>query len=282
MARSVFNGDSPGATDLSYFFFLISAVYYFYFSRERSRLSYQRIRPFLGFVVFSAFFASQFLVFSVKWMWGRARPHQVLSGKLPFSHWYEFGPQSVSDGIFYGSFPSGHTATIFFLITFSYFLIADRARSKRSKMAGLIWTVAVLALTGMMIVGRSMTRDHWVTDTVGVCLLSWICIHLIYYEVLKIPAQNRYVDSFRAYPPLPRYWEISLLWRLLFITIGLMSVVIGTRAIFIDHTPWLALIIFPGLALVFIFSKNLLTCYRSLMIPFRPFTDKSDSLPKTE
>jgi hypothetical protein len=214
-------------------------------------------------------------------MWGRARPYLVWSGKLPFSHWYQFGPQSVSDGIYYGSFPSGHTATIFLLMTLSYFLIADRPRSIRSRLVGLIWAIVVLILTGMMIVGRSMTRDHWVTDSVGSSLLSWIFIHLIYFTVLNIPAQNRYVDTNLRYAPLPRFWEISLLWRFFLITIGLMGIVIGTRAFFIDHTPWLALIVIPGLGLVFKFSKNLLHIYHELMAPFRPFTSKHDSSPQT-
>ncbi|MCG8335395.1 MAG: phosphatase PAP2 family protein [Proteobacteria bacterium] len=269
--RTLFNGSKPGLSDPAIILQLVNLGCYLYYSRQRKLFKMDRYRPFWGFMIFCSLFTGLGLVHSFKWVLGRARPYLVLDGKLAYSSWYEFGSQFVTDGIFYGSFPSGHTATVFLLVTLSYFLIANSNYSTKIKVFGWIWGVIVLIMTGMMILGRSITLHHWLTDSVGIMLLSWIFIHLIYFRILNIPAQIRYVENKKQYPPLPRYWELSLLWRLFLITIGLMSICIGGRAPFIEGAAPLSAIVLPGVLLVFIFSKNFIKTYRLYMSHFQPF-----------
>ncbi len=273
MQRTLFNGGKPGLTDPAIILLLVNLGFYLYYSRKRASERLNKFRPLFGFVFFCSLFTGLGLVHSLKWVLGRARPYLVLDGKLPFSNWYEFGPQFVTDGIYYGSFPSGHTATIFLLITLSYYLINHPGYGCKEKIAGWIWGGVVMIMTLMMIMGRSITLDHWLSDSIGMSILSWIFIHLIYFYILKIPAQVRYVEAHKDYADLPRYWEIILLWRLFLITIGVMSVLIGIRSLFIKHASWLAVIVIPGLFLILYFSKSLLKVYRDCMIPFQPFYD---------
>ena len=271
MQRTLFNGSKPGLSDPAIILQLVNLGFYLYYSRKRQSVWLDRYRPFFGFMVFCSFFTGLGLVHSVKWVLGRARPYLVLDGKLDYSSWHEFGSQFVTDGVFYGSFPSGHTATVFLLITLSYYLVANPNNSTKAKLIGWIWGIIVFVMTIMMILGRSITLHHWLTDSVGIMLLSWIFIHLIYFRILKIPAQIRYVENRKQYPPLPRYWELSLLWRLFLITIGVMSMLIGGRAPFIEGAAPLAAIVLPGVLLVFIFSKNFAKTYREYMSHFQSF-----------
>ncbi len=269
--RTLFDGSKPGLSDPAIILQLVNLGCYLYYSRQRQSLSFDRYRPFFGFMLFCSLFTGLGLVHSLKWVLGRARPYLVLDGEQAYSSWYEFGSHFVTDGVFYGSFPSGHTATVFLLITLSYFLIANPNSSAKVKLLGWIWGIIVFVMTAMMIMGRSITLHHWLTDSVGITLLSWIFIHLVYFRVLNIPAQIRYLEQKREYPPLPRYWELSLLWRLFLITIGVMSIVIGARAPFIDGAAPLAVIVLPGMLLVFVFCKSLTKTYRSYMSHFQSF-----------
>lgn len=271
MQRTVFNGSKPGLTDPAIILQLVNLGCYLYYSRQKQSLKLDRYRPFWGFMIFCSLFTGLGLVHSFKWVLGRARPYLVLDGKLAYSSWHEFGSQFVTDGVFYGSFPSGHTATVFLLITLSYFLIANPNSSTKTKVLGWIWGIIVFIMTIMMILGRSITLHHWLTDSVGIMLLSWMFIHFIYFRILNIPAQIRYVEQKKQYPPLPRYWEFGLLWRLFLITIGVMSILIGGRAPFIEGAAPLAVIILPGVLLVFIFSKSLAKTYGAYMSHFQPF-----------
>jgi membrane-associated phospholipid phosphatase len=269
MQRTLFNGSKPGLSDPAIILQLLNLGFYLVYSRQKASLRVDRIRPFWGFMLFCSLFTGLGLVHSLKWVLGRARPYLVLDGKLEYSSWYEFGSHFVTDGIFYGSFPSGHTATIFLLITLSYFLIANPVYSLKTKILGWIWGAVVLIMTLMMILGRSVTLHHWLTDSVGITLLSWIFIHVIFFSVLKIPAQIQYVENKKQYPPLPKYWEIGLLWRLFFIAVGSMAIIIGARAIVIKNAGWLSIIILPGILLIYVFSKSLARVYGTYMRHFK-------------
>jgi len=270
MGRSIINGGIPGASDPAIIYQLLIAAFYFAYSRKRANPAFHQYRPFLGFALFSCLFTGLGLVHSLKWIIGRARPNVVLKGdiRLPYTDWYEFGPQFISDGVFYGSFPSGHTATVFLMITVAYLLAGDRTNPIKTRLSGWLWGLVVLLYTSVMIVGRSMTYDHWITDSVGITLLSWISIHIIYYYVLKVPEQNRYVDSHNTYAPIPRYWEISLLWRVFMLTIGMMSIIIGFRSIIIQRTPWLVILAIPGIVLVYKFTISVIQLQRKSMSYF--------------
>ena len=265
MKRTFFEDGALGGSDPAIFFLLAIIGFYFAYSKKRKNPFYTQIRPFLGFVLFSALVAGLGLVQSLKWTLGRARPDLVLDGKFPFTHWFEFGPHFVSDGVFFGSFPSGHTATVFLLITLSYWLMGSPENKPFRRASGGIWGLFVFGLTGMMIAGRSTTLDHWLTDSIGVTLLIWISVHFIFFKILRIPEQIRYVSLYGSYLPLARYWELKLFWRLLLIILGSMAMVIGLRSVLISKMPGLIFLTLPGIVLVFYFSRSLRTVYRKSM-----------------
>lgn len=272
MKRSVFHSGKIGASDPAIILQLVILVSYFAYSIKRRQKAFHTFRPFLGFFVFCGLFTGLGLVHSIKWVVGRARPNLIFNeGKFFFTEWYEFGPQFVTDGVFYGSFPSGHTATIFLLITIAYWFIGHPFGTFKSKMFGWFWGVSIMVYSSGMIIGRSMSFDHWLTDSVGIVLLSWIFIHLIYYRILKIPAQVRYVAAKGQYAPLPRYWELSLLWRLFFITLGVMSVLIAARGLMIGRDSWLVLVAIPGAVIAYFLLKSVFQQYNKFMTHFQPY-----------
>ncbi len=268
MKRTVYQGLKFGASDPAIIFQIVIAALYFYYSPGHKQKSFLYYRPFLGFVLFSSLVTGLGLVHSTKWVMGRARPYLVFGDKLPYSQWFEFGPHFVSDGIYYGSFPSGHTATVFLLITISYWLIGNPQASPRSRAFGWAWGIPVLILTIMMSIGRCMTAHHWLSDSVGITLLAWISVHLNYYYILKIPRQVTHQSIQGTYAPLPRYWELRLLWRLLFLTLGIMGVIMGIRSIIIGQALWLILLVLPAVILVFYLVKQVRQVYRESLLQF--------------
>ncbi|MFH2129715.1 MAG: phosphatase PAP2 family protein [bacterium] len=268
--RTLADGDPFGGSDPGIIFALVMSVGYFcsYPGSPFPRL--QPWRPYLGFVFFSALVTGLGLVHSLKWMVGRARPYLVVRKGLPFTHWFESGPQFVSDGIFFGSMPSGHTATAILMLTLAYILAADRTQPLRVQFLGWVWGALTLVYAAGMAIGRSMTLHHWLSDGTGIILLDWIAIHLIFFMVLKIPRQVQYLRVHGRYPQLPRYWELQLLWRLLVLTLAVMAVVIGIKAMAFQKAPFLGLMLLPAVPMVAITGKNLKKTYLGIMVAFTP------------
>ena len=121
MVRSLFEGEGFGGGDPVVLFLLAAVIgYYIAWKRPEGRMG--PLRAQLGFVLSSAIVWALGLVHALKWSIGRARPYQVLYGEDPFTAWYEFGPHFVSEGVYHGSFPSGHTAQAALLLTLAYLL----------------------------------------------------------------------------------------------------------------------------------------------------------------
>jgi membrane-associated phospholipid phosphatase len=268
MKRTYLEGGAPGCSDPAILFLIIMIILYFCYPKSKQNPTSYLRRPFLGFVFFSTVVTGLCLVQSLKFALGRARPNLVLKHDLAFTNWHDFGVHFISDGVFYGSFPSGHTATVFLLITISYLLIGDPFGSVKQKTIGWIWGLLVFTFSLLMSLGRSMTLDHWLTDCVGIILMAWILIHLIYFYVLNIPGQMRYAKLHGSYAPPAKYWELSLLWRLLVITVGVLSIIIGIRSVVLQKVPLLILIAIPGTYVVYHFTKSLRLVHREFMMSF--------------
>ena len=241
MKRTLFDSGKFGASDPAIIFTLVIAMAYFINNPQKQISQFGLYRPQLGFVVASALITSLGLVHSIKYVVGRARPDLVLTHNYQYTQWYEFGPQFVADGVFYGSFPSGHTAGVFMLMTLSYILIFDPTKSLKFKIGGWIWGGLTLIYTSLMIIGRSMTLDHWLSDSIGITLLCWMSTHLLFFYIFKIPQQMEYLNQHQTYPPLSRYWEFKILWRLFILALCIMCTIIGFRALFIQRIPYLVL-----------------------------------------
>lgn len=261
MRRTMFEGGVFGGSDPGILVMLVPTIGYFLVLSSARFSSHKRWLPYLGFIFFSSLVTGLGLVHSLKWMVGRARPYLIIKKGIPFTHWFEFGPLHVSDGIFFGSIPSGHTATVILMITISYILAGDPAHSLRTKLLGWGWGILVMIYASLMVIGRSMTLHHWLTDSVGIILLDWIVIHLIYFRVLKIPRQVAVINATGEYPVTARYWELKLLWRLLVITLAVMATVIGIKSVIFQEMPALILMLIPALPTIYFMWNNLLNIY---------------------
>ena len=185
MGRTMFEGKLPGASDPAIIFLLASLVVYV---RSWSVHASQRLirwRPFLGFIVTTALAGSLGVVHSLKWVIGRARPYEVWGENWPFSEWYEFGPHFITEGIYRGSFPSGHSAVILSLLTLSYIWFNQNPGHSRLRIMAIIWGLIVILMTGLMGIGRAVSASHWLTDSLGMILPTWAVLHLIFFHLLK-------------------------------------------------------------------------------------------------
>jgi membrane-associated PAP2 superfamily phosphatase len=214
------------------------------------RPTLERWRPHFGFALTCALISAIQVVHSLKWVMGRARPKEVVAKGLAFSHWFEFGPHFVTEGVYRGSFPSGHTAQVFLLMAVAYILAADPQLSPRTRRLGWVWGILALAYTLVMGVGRCMSFSHWLSDVVGALVLSWIGMHLIYFRLLRVPEQVRFHRRWGGHPATPLVWEMQLCAWCLGLFLGAMGLLLGLRAA-LRGDIWLAsALVLPGLGLV--------------------------------
>lgn len=267
--QTLFEDGSFGGSDPGIFLQLILGAGFF-FSYPGSRFPrLQRYRPYLGFTIFTSLVTGIGLVHGLKWIIGRARPYLIIDKGLPFSHWYEIGPHQVSDGSYFGSLPSGHTATAILMITLSYIMAADRTHSLPIQIMGWIWGVLTLIYATAMAIGRSMTLHHWLSDGFAVIILDWMAIHLIFFFILKVPRQVQYIKLHGRYPKLDRYWELQLLWRVLLVVLAIVAAVFGIKAVIFQKAAWLILLLVPAVPLAVYTSKSLRKAYRIYMAAFK-------------
>lgn len=228
MDNSFFEGKSFGGGDFATLYMIVCAVLYIaaWLPPVSNRL--MRYRPELGFVVASSLVTTVFVVHGLKWTIGRARPSQVLwDGKLPFTNWFELGPYNLLDGLFNGSFPSGHTATIMIFLTLAY-IIAFHGSWNHYRLGRSIGMLTI-GLAYLMAIARSMNRSHFITDGMVVIALNWLIIHFLYFKILRVPEQGKIIVQHGQVNGMPTCWELRLCLHGLFLVIGLMAVAIGAR-----------------------------------------------------
>ncbi|MBF0278575.1 MAG: phosphatase PAP2 family protein [SAR324 cluster bacterium] len=262
MRRTLFEGSYFGGSDFAILFQIFAVCAYFYVgSGKKGAKRFVQWHPMLGYLLVCALVTGLGAVHSSKWLMGRARPHIVLKDELPFTHWYEFGPHFVSDGAFFGSFLSGHTAVVFLLMAVAYLLAGHPQSAWKYKTMGGLWGGLVIIYTILMAIGRSMTRHHWLSDSLATIGVSWIVMHFLYFQILHIPEQIDYWNRHRKWPPLPKFWEFRLCFHALMIILGLMGMVIGLRSLWLQKAPWLIILIFPGIAAVYHWGKQIFALY---------------------
>lgn len=252
MGDSVFEGESLGANDLVIFMLLGAVAAYYAAWRWPKSAKLVAWRPQTGFILASALTTSVYLVHSLKWIIGRARPDLVLGHKAVFSHWFAFGPYFVTDGIFYGSFPSGHTSQAFILMAGAFALAGDPLASRSVRALGWLWGLLALAFSLAMGAARCMTLSHWLSDVLGSIGLGAICMHLLFFKILRVQDQRRYAADHGRPPELPQGWEIILCLHALPGVIGGMALVIGMRSIWLGRSLWLMALVPSGALLVWL------------------------------
>jgi membrane-associated PAP2 superfamily phosphatase len=267
MGRTLFEGQRPGGPDIPTLFLAGSFILYLLAWLRPRWTRLVRLRPYLGFIVSTGFTCAIFMVHGLKLAMGRARPYQVIRHGLPYSHFFQFGPHYVAHDMFRASFPSGHTADAFTLMTLAYVLAMGAGRrSPTMRLAGLGWGLLALTYSLLMALARSMSLSHWIGDGLLSILMSWPILHAFYFWVLRVPEQTAIADA--PAPPMPFMWEFRLCWWLWWITVGLVATVIGGRAFELEPAPWLAFLIPPGLGLILWAGRRLFRLYQRVCAGF--------------
>lgn len=256
MARTLFEGNAPGASDPAIVYILLVLGLYGWASTLKAPAWLLPWRCVLGFVVFVALSSGLGFVHSLKWTLGRARPYLVLKENLPYSDWYEFGAHYVAEGVFFGSFPSGHTAVMALLFTMAYVLVGDPLLAKKWHFIGWIWGGVALLSSILMLIGRSMAEAHWLSDGLGSLAMIWIFSHLLYYHILKVPQQRLYFRRHGGYPDFSHWWELRLCGYFLGVVLGGAFVLIGLNAFQRQSPPWLVVLLLVGVPLSIGFARK--------------------------
>jgi membrane-associated phospholipid phosphatase len=244
MDRTLFEGEWIGGGDPVVILLILAAVGYYLAWKGFFRDVLDRWRPHFGFALTCALISAIQVVHSLKWAIGRARPKEVINHGLTFSHWFEFGPHYITEGIYRGSFPSGHTAQVFLLMALAYILAADPAHSRFTRRLGWSWGLVALVYTIVMGIGRCMTYSHWLSDVLGSLVIGWAGMHLIYFQLLKVPEQIRFHRQWGSHPRTPPVWEMQLCAWCLGLFLGAMGLLLAVRGVLRGHF-WLAVALAP-------------------------------------
>ena len=244
MGQSLFEGEYPGGGDLAVIFLVVVFGCYALSLRPQASDGLADWRPSPGFMVAGSLITAFAWVHTIKWLVARARPHLVFGGSHPFTAWYEIGPHFVNEGIYHGSFTSGHTAQVFVMMPLAYALVGRGFR-----LAGWVIGTGVLAYSLAMGLARCMTLSHWVTDVVGAVVISWVSLHVLYHHILKVPRQQKHRDIRKGFGNLRAGWELLFGLSLVVACLGLVLAGLGLRAFWIPEARWLALLLLPGIPL---------------------------------
>jgi membrane-associated PAP2 superfamily phosphatase len=269
LRRTVFEGDAVGGSDLPIFALLILFVLYGRATSRRAPPGMPGYRSWLGFILVATLAAGLGAVHTLKWIVGRARPYEVVAGShLPFTPWYLPGPHFITEGVYRGSFPSGHTAAAFAFIALAYALAGDPLLRRRWRLAGWAIGGGALLFSAAMAVASAMARSHWLSDAVAVTGLVWMLVHALYFWGLRVPEQRRY---WRAHGALPRpagRWELRLCGLGFPVLLGIIAIGFGVRALTLQSPPYLAVLIPVGAGLIAGFAPRvaalLAVLYRTL------------------
>jgi len=267
MGQTLFEGESVGGVDpVILFLIVVTAAYYLVWKKPDERLL--RWRPNLGFILTCAIIGGVYIVHSLKWVMGRARPESVIYGGLPFTEWFTFGPQFVTEGIYRGAFPSGHTAQAMILFTMAYVFACTPGNSRGQRIFGWCWGVIALFYALAVGIGRSMALSHWLTDVTGAIVLSWLAYHVLFNRVLRVPDQVRYVHVHGRPPTFPVVWELRLCGYLFGVVLGGTALMLGLRGIALGESIGFLGLATAGGLLALLAAWRMVLFYRRVTMGF--------------
>lgn len=284
MSDSIFEGEMLGGDDFSTFLMIFAGIVYLvgyigvlYSSERFSKPDFLKLfikknsaifaklsrwYPQAGFVLFSGLFSSVYLVQALKWMIGRARPNAVIGRDISFTNWFDFGPYFIGDGYFRGSFPSGHTAAAAVLMALGYVFLEFKGK-KSLALAFVACSIAAI-FSFLMLIARSMTNVHWVSDSIFSFFAAWLIIHISYFFLFDIPKQRQYFLAHGHYPEKIIFFELLLALSLLLAFAGISFTGIGVRAAMLGDYK-LIILIFIGLTMIVssvLITRKLLKKYK--------------------
>lgn len=262
-ATSIFEGDALGAGDLIIFVIIACFIIYLLCCwSERKQLmmgsewrswhkKVKRTRIQLGFFLINTLCIALLSVQSIKFLMARPRPKQVLFYQdYPFYHWFEVGPQFIADGMYRGSFPSGHTSLTLVMLGGAYCLIFC-GRSLVSKWIGYFLYSLTMLLASLMAMHRVMTGSHWITDVIFTVMLGLGITHVLFFGVMRIQEQLYEIEHHGVNYSKPFSELLIGLYFFLF-CLGTVSMSIGIRSVLIPHTPILFALVPIGLIMIFL------------------------------
>ncbi len=258
MAQSIFEMEMPGGGDVVVIFLITVVGFYYAASKAEFGSRLYRLRPAIGFLVAAAIVTAVFNVHSLKWVMGRARPDAVFSGQLPFTAWFTLGPQLMSQGVFHGSFPSGHTALAFTPFALTYVLAG------RHQTAAVAFGAASVCLAVAMGVARCMTTSHWVSDVAGSLMLSAAAMHLLYYRLMRVPDQEALMAAENRLAGLPRGWELLMVFFVGLVYVGAMALMCGMRILWHQGMDAWILLLPAGICLLWTGTRYAFRLIRQL------------------
>ena len=247
MGRSLFEGEYPGGGDLAAIFLILVIVLYGASLRPKTPARLKAWRPVLGYMVVSAILTAFAYVHTLKWLLARARPHLVFDGAYAFSNWYQIGPHFITEGIYRGSFISGHTAQMFAPMVLAYALAGNSKAGRGIRAAGWLTGFLVLGAAAAMGIARCMSLAHWVTDVTGAVAMGWLTMHLLYFHILKVPRQEAHWQALDRNDNLRSGWELFMSFYLVAAFGGVLISGIGFRALWMEGGRWLVLLLVPGI-----------------------------------
>jgi membrane-associated phospholipid phosphatase len=271
MGQTMFEAERIGGGDPAILYLAIVLFAYYLAWKKGTDSRLYRWRPQLGFILVSSAASAFIMVHSIKWVMGRARPDEVLNHGAPYSQWYEIGPHFITEGIYRGSFPSGHTAQVFVFITLAYVLINLPWGTTWTKLVGWLWGAASLLYTMLMGAARCMTLSHWLTDVVGALFMAWIITHIIYYWLLDVGRQNRFHEYYGLLPAEPLVWELRIGLYLLGIGGGTTLMLLGVRGIWLQAPLFYQLVGLAGLCMAILFLLLLMQLNRAVWNQYSSF-----------
>jgi membrane-associated phospholipid phosphatase len=264
MGRTLFEGELPGANDFIVLLLFSASILYARAQKSNASLKAKAWGIDAGFILLSALVVAFLFVHWGKLTLGRARPDQVFKHGVMYTQWFTFGAHFIADGVYRGSFPSGHTAQAFIGMAPAYVLAGYPQASRLRIRLGWMLGAAALAFSLLMGTARCMSLSHWLTDVVGSIVFGWLLMHLIYYRILCIPDRHRYLMRHAKTPGLPSCWELSLGVYLLLFTIGAGMIGNGAQALLLKRALWMLFLVPPGVLLMFLTLKKIKNIHGAL------------------
>ncbi|NQT93755.1 MAG: phosphatase PAP2 family protein [Lentisphaerae bacterium] len=268
MSNSVFEGESIGGSDIPVFVLAFALFACFRAWGRHPSPRYVGWRPQLGFVILSSFLVGVVFVHSLKYIMARARPYLVFDQGWPYTDWWILGPHDIAGGAYGGSFPSGHAAAAFLLMPVAYALFAG-AHSRLRRAAGFALGAIAVTYATAMSVYRGMDGSHWISDGVLMILMGWILVHVLYYCVLRVPAQTAYFMETGTHPKVPPVWEMQLGLLTTLAAAGLTGTALGLRALVRRPLQWPAVLLPVGVVAATFATVRIRRVYRAAMRPYR-------------
>ena len=248
MNQSVFQKGNFGASDVPIILDVIVLGTLFMIGPMKS-VKHRDLRTGLYFLITSQLLLAV-IVHSLKISWGRARPYLVFSGQMDFAPWYKVGANHfIGDGAFSGAFPSGHSVMMMTLFSF-YLFFRNVSAVKKNKFFELFFFVFGLTAYTCMAVSRSMSSQHWLTDSAASFILGG---SFLSYYAKKFFGDRSFA---RIYNRVGAPYILKLFLFLSFCFLTLASFIIAIEAIMRSQYLFIVPFLFSAL-LLFIFRRLL-------------------------